>query len=139
MHHLSASCHLSLLRGPRLTQPSGARTILASYAWSPVQKVLLEEMLGELRLAEERRRRLSAMMAQEVASDPQLLALMRLMGVRHLIAFAIAAVVEPIKGTDQRGHAAEIDDQCIKGHALPFTSANSDSDPQVRSGVIGNT
>src|SRR5258708_37127 len=82
--------------GTRLTQPSGAKAVLTSYAWSPLQTLLLEEMLNELQAAEERRKRLSAMMAQEVASDPQLLALMRLMGVRHIIAFAIAAVVGEI-------------------------------------------
>jgi transposase len=82
--------------GMRLTQPNAAKMLLASYAWSPLQKLLLEEMLGELQTAEARRKRLSAMMAQEVASDPQLLTLMRLMGVRHIIAFAIAAVVGDI-------------------------------------------
>ena len=62
----------------------------------PMQKLLLDEMLAELQLAEARRRRLVALMAQEVASDRSLLQLMRLLGVRHIIAFAIAAVVGDI-------------------------------------------
>ena len=47
-----------------------------------------------LKLAEARR--LVTVMAQEVASDPSLLRLMRLLGVRYIIAFAIAAVVGDI-------------------------------------------
>jgi transposase len=57
---------------------------------------LLDEMLSELQLAEARRRRLVALMAQEVASDRSLLQLIRLLGVRHIIAFAIAAVIGDI-------------------------------------------
>jgi transposase len=85
-----------LKRGVRLSAPSGEATIRASHPWSPLQRLLLEETLAELCAAEQRRRRLSALMAQEVAADPHLLALMRLMGVRHIVAFAIAAVVGDI-------------------------------------------
>lgn len=80
----------------RLTQPSGAATVQASAAWTVLQKLLLDELLAELQLAEARRHRLVAMMAQEVAADRALLQLMRLLGVRHIIAFAIAAVVGDI-------------------------------------------
>jgi transposase len=82
-----------LKSGVRLMQDSGRRTVLASRAWSARQRELVELMLDELREAEGRRRRLAAWMAQDVASDPQLLSLMRLLGIRHVIAFAIGAVV----------------------------------------------
>jgi transposase len=91
------SDHHVRLKGVRLTQTSGAEKVLGSAAWSERQKVLLVEMLDELRLAEERRRRLVGLMAQEVASDPKLLRLMRLLGVKYIIAFAIAAVVGDIE------------------------------------------
>ena len=91
------SDHHVRLKGVRLTQRSGTEQVLASAAWSERQKVLLQEMLDELRLAEERRRRLAGLMAQEVASDPTLLRLLRLLGVRYVIAFAIAAVVGEIE------------------------------------------
>jgi transposase len=90
--------HVRLKKGVRLTQKSGAAHVRASAPWSPVQQTLLEEMLQELADAHERRRRLAATIAAEVASDPALLQLMRLLGVRHIIAFAIGAVV----GTIQR-------------------------------------
>jgi transposase len=88
--------HVRLKMGIRLTEPSGAAKVKASASWTALQKLLLEEMLGELQLAEARRRRLVTVMAQEVASDPSLLRLMRLLGVRYIIAFAIAAVVGDI-------------------------------------------
>lgn len=85
-----------LKKGVRLTQDSGRKIVLATRAWTPRQRELLGMMLDEVREADERRRRLSALMAQEVAADPQLLSLMRLLGVRHVIAFAIGAVVGDI-------------------------------------------
>ena len=88
--------HVRLKMGIRLTEPSGAAKVQASASWTALQKLLLEEMLGELQLAEARRRRLVTVMAKEVAADPSLLRLMRLLGVRYIIAFAIAAVVGDI-------------------------------------------
>jgi len=82
--------------GIRLTQSTGQQTVRQSQAWSARQHLLLDELLGELATAEERRHRLSALMAQEVAADPGLLRLMRLLGVRHIIAYAIGAVVGDI-------------------------------------------
>src|SRR5882724_2912328 len=88
--------HVRLKKGVRLTQKSGAETVHASAVWTPLQTLLLDEMLAELQTAEARRRRLVAAMAQEVAADRSLLRLMRLLGVRHIIAFAISAVVGDI-------------------------------------------
>lgn len=80
-------------RGTRLTQKSGRDRVLSLCAWSVLQKMLLEQMLDEMAGAEQRRRQLSALMAQVVAEDPALLRLLRLLGVRHVIAFAVGAVV----------------------------------------------
>lgn len=87
---------IRLKPGVQLTKPSGVKTVLASRTWSPLQQQLLTLMLAELQTAQERRRELSALIAQEVVADPQLLQLVRLMGIRHIIAFAIAAVVGDI-------------------------------------------
>ncbi len=88
--------HVRLRKGVRLAQKSGAVTVQASAAWTPLQQLLLQEMLAELQAAHERRRRFSSAMAQEVAADRSLLQLMRLLGVRHIVAFAIGAVVGDI-------------------------------------------
>jgi transposase len=82
-----------LPRGTRLTQKSGREHVLGLSGWSALQRTLLEQMLDELAGAEQRRGQLSALMAQVVAEDPALLRLLRLLGVRHIIAFAIGAVV----------------------------------------------
>src|SRR5206468_1004773 len=77
-------------------QASGQKTVRGCRDWSALQSVLIEQMLAELKLADARRGQLSAVMAQEVAADPKLLRLVRLLGVRHIIAFAIAAVIGDI-------------------------------------------
>lgn len=87
---------LRLPKGARLTQQSGRERVLALAPWSACQQVLLQQMLVELAGADQRRRELSALMAREVAADPALLRLLRLLGVRHIIAFAIGAVVGDI-------------------------------------------
>jgi transposase len=88
--------HVRLKKGVRLADKSGAATVRASAAWRGMERVVLEELLTELQIAHQRRRRYSAVMAQEVASDRSWLQLMRLMGVRHIVAFAIVAVVGDI-------------------------------------------
>lgn len=88
--------HVRLKKGVQLLKKSASETLYASAAWSPRQKLLLDEMLAELQLAEARRRRLVALMAKEVANDRAMLRLMRLLGVRHIIAYAIAAVIGDI-------------------------------------------
>jgi transposase len=88
--------HVRLRKGVRLAQNSGAGVVQASARWTPLQRLLLAEMLAELHAAHERRRRLSSAMAQEVAADRSLLRLMRLLGVRYIVAFAIGAVVGDI-------------------------------------------
>lgn len=80
-------------RGTRLRQKSGRERVLGLCAWSALQKLLLEQMLDELAGADRRRRELSSIMAQTVVNDPSLLGLLRLLGVRHIIAFAVGAVV----------------------------------------------
>lgn len=77
----------------RLTQQSGRERVMSLLPWSALQKVLLEQMLDEIAGADRRRRELSSVIAQAVVSDPALLRLLRLLGVRHIIAFAVGAVV----------------------------------------------
>src|SRR5881397_1044526 len=57
--------------------------------WSPRQWQVIQGMLMELRHAEEQRRHWRSLIAQEVIADPLLLSLIRLCGVRELVAFAL--------------------------------------------------
>lgn len=127
--------HVRLRKGVLLTRQSGADTVRASARWTPLQILLIDEMLAELQAAQERRRRLAAAMAQEVAADPALLRLMRLLGVGHIVAFAIAAVVgditrfaNPKKLVAYLGLAPSVEDsgQTIRGRGELGSYGRSD-------------
>ena len=64
--------------------------------WSPCQWQLIEGMLLELRQAEEQRQHWRSLIAREVLADPQLLSIVRLCGVREMIAFALGAIIGDI-------------------------------------------
>jgi len=65
-------------------------------AWTPRQWQVIEGMLLELRHAQEQREHWRSLMAQEVLSDPLLLSMVRLCGVRDLVAFALGAIIGDI-------------------------------------------
>lgn len=64
--------------------------------WSVRQWQVIEGMLMELRHADEQRAHWRSLIAQEVLADPQLLSLVRLCGVRDLVAFALGALIGDI-------------------------------------------
>jgi len=83
--------------GTRLTQDKVvAVQIRQAKDWSPRQAQVIEGLLMELRHAEEQRRHWRSLIAQEVLTDPQLLSIVRLCGVRALVAFALGALVGDI-------------------------------------------
>ena len=82
----------------RLSQVGEAEEqIRAARCWSPRQWQVVQGMLMELRHAEQQRQHWSGLMAQEVLSDPDLLPIVRLCGVREMVAFALGAIVGDIK------------------------------------------
>src|SRR5882724_6455123 len=95
--YLSAN-GVRLKRDTHLTKPAEAQEqIRKAREWSSRQWQVIEGMLMELRHAEEQRRHWRRLIAQEVLTDPELLALVRLCGVREMIAFALGAFVGDIK------------------------------------------
>ena len=64
--------------------------------WSPRQWQVIEGLLLEFRHAQEQRQHWRRLIAQEVLTDPQLLSLTRLCGVRDLVAFALGAIIGDI-------------------------------------------
>ena len=86
-----------LKQGTSLAKGKRAEELLhKAYDWSPRQWQVLEGMLLELRHADEQRSHWRSVIAQEVLSDPQLLSLVRLCGVRDLVAFALGAILGDI-------------------------------------------
>jgi len=66
-------------------------------SWSPRQWQVIEGKLMELRHADEQRQHWHSLIAQEVLADPELLALVRLCGVREIVAFALGAFIGDIR------------------------------------------
>lgn len=64
--------------------------------WSPRQWQVIEGALMELRHADQQRAHWRSLIAQEVLADPQLLEIVRLCGVREMVAFALAALIGDI-------------------------------------------
>jgi transposase len=75
-------------------------TLRQSCAWSPRQWQIIEGLLLELRHAEAQRRHWRSLIAQEVLADPELLQLVRLCGVREMVAFALGAFIGDIHRFD---------------------------------------
>lgn len=64
--------------------------------WSASQWQVIEIQLSDLHHALDTKRRWESLLAQEVAQDPILLSLVRLIGVREVVAFALGAVIGDI-------------------------------------------
>ena len=87
-----------LKEGTRLTKLEEAEAqIRQARPWSGRQWQVIEIFLAELRHADQQRQHWHSLIAQEVLAEPELLALVRLCGVREIIAFALAAFIGDIK------------------------------------------
>jgi transposase len=64
--------------------------------WSIRQWQVIEGILMELRHADQLRTHWRSLIAQEVLADPQLLSIVRLCGVREMVAFALGALIGDI-------------------------------------------
>jgi len=87
-----------LKKHTRLSKPGEAEELIRkARQWSASQWQVIEGKLMELRHAEEQRKHWHRLIAQEVLGDADLLAIVRLCGVREIVAFALGAFVGDIK------------------------------------------
>ena len=87
-----------LKKGSPLTKIKDAQQqIKKTRSWSPLQWQVIEGILMELQHAEKQRRHWHSLMAQQVLSDPLLLSIVRLCGVREITAFALGAFIGDIQ------------------------------------------
>jgi transposase len=87
-----------LKAGTRLTQLGLAEPeIRQARPWSPRQWQVIEILLADLRHAHQQRQHWHSLIAQEVLAEPEILSLVRLCGVREIIAFALAAFIGDIQ------------------------------------------
>jgi transposase len=80
----------------RLNSKEALNVLLALRPWTSMQKLVITEELEVFQQAEARRKRLRAKIAAEVAGDPEILKLIRLLGIRDKVAFALAAFIGSI-------------------------------------------
>jgi transposase len=84
-------------RGTQLSSPEAEVKLRQIRPWSPRQWQVIEGLLLQVRHAEQQRAHWHSLIAQEVLEDPLLLSIVRLCGVRDLIAFALGAIIGDIK------------------------------------------
>jgi transposase len=82
---------------PLAKSPAAEVQLRQAKSWSPRQWQVIEGLLMELRHADEQRNHWRSLIAQEVLADPQLLSLVRLCGVREMVAFALGALIGDIQ------------------------------------------
>ena len=117
-----------LVKGTRLTQSNAAALLKEAHDWSPRQWRVIEGQLMALGHAEQQRRHWRSLIAQEVLTDPALLALTRLCGVREMVAFALGAIIGDI-------HRFASPKKLVK--YIGFNPAFDDSGQATWSGGIG--
>jgi transposase len=84
--------------GTRLTQAGEVEPqIRRAREWSARQWQVIEIFLAELRHADQQRQHWRSLIAQEVLAEPELLSIVRLCGVREIVAFALGAFVGDIQ------------------------------------------
>ncbi len=87
-----------LPRHTRLTEPTSLSPVLRNAGhWSARQWQVLEGLVMEMQHAEQQRQHWRRLIAQEVLEDPLLLSLVRLCGVREMVAFALGAFIGSIE------------------------------------------
>ncbi len=75
---------------------ASAERVRQLHPWTPRQRQVLDGLLLEGRQAREQREHWSGVLALEVACDPRLLSLVRLTGIREVVAFALGACIGDI-------------------------------------------
>jgi transposase len=86
-----------LAKGTSLVQKEGLDCALKAREWTPLQTELLRDRFTQLQQAEARRKHLEKMMVRELIERPQWARLWRLMGIRHIVAFGLMAMIGDIK------------------------------------------
>ncbi len=93
--YLNEHC-VHLPKGTRLTQKQGLQRALAAHPWSTLQIDLITDTFEQLWSTEARRKRLERLMVSQLLERPERARLWRLMGVRHIVAFGLMAVIGDI-------------------------------------------
>ena len=86
--------------GVQIYSEKGKSWLIKSYNWDAIQIGLIELLYSDLNHAIQTKKALTSIIAKEVISDPKIMSLLKLCGVRTLTAFALAAAVGDINRFD---------------------------------------
>lgn len=86
-----------LPKGTPLTQHKGLSKALSMHEWTALQKGLLTDSFEQLWQTEARRKHLEQLMVEQLLERPEWTRLWRLMGIRHIVAFALMAMIGDIR------------------------------------------
>ncbi len=70
--------------------------MLRQRAWTPSQSMLIESMFEDLGHAHGKKKRLESYMAEDLMNSPAWMKLLQICGIRHITAFALAAIIGDI-------------------------------------------
>ncbi len=70
--------------------------LMRQKAWTDMQKLLIAQMFDDLHHAKTKQANLKRHMAEAVMNDPQLALLLQIAGIRHITAYALAAIIGDI-------------------------------------------
>ena len=85
-----------LPKGTALTQQKGLQKALSLHNWDALQRVIIEDNFTQLWQTEARRKHLETIMVEELLRRPKWSQLWRLMGIRHIVAFGLMALIGDI-------------------------------------------
>lgn len=88
--------NIRLPLGTRLTRTETEAAILDLYDWDETQKLLVSNYCEAVRRAEEQRQALRRAMARLICKDERMLRLMKILGIREVLAFALVATIGDI-------------------------------------------
>lgn len=93
--YLNEYC-VRLPKGTPLTQQKGLDKALSMRDWNPLQVGLISDAFRQLWHSEARRKQMEELMIEQLLERPEWAQLWRLMGVRHIVAFALMAMIGDI-------------------------------------------
>lgn len=93
--YLNRHCLLRLKKSDYLDKDVLSE-ILEVKDWTPTQKIMITQMFADLQHATEKRKVYRSIMAQELLNDDKWIQVIRIFGVRHIVAFALMAIIGDI-------------------------------------------
>ena len=83
-------------KGMSWKSPRAQGWMLRQQAWTTSQRMLIDSMFEDLRHAHKRKQQLEAYMAEEIMNSPIWMKVLQICGIRHITAFALAAIIGDI-------------------------------------------